>query len=239
MKTIATALPKNQPLEPAQDFYRLRRDGIGFIAQMASKQWTDYNTHDPGITTLEALCYAITDLAYRTGWNIQDILPPKIAPSDPLQPYPNQAFFTAREILTISPTTADDFRRLLIDLPRVRNAWVLCKECACEVSYFAWCDKDELRLGYEKPANVTPAPQEVWARGLYEALLELESDPELGDLNDRKIEHKSVFHDTAGAHTIVMELRFPDISLANRDQWQRFLNSDDAFADDASFNLKL
>ena len=229
MSQIAKPLPKNPTLEPAQDFYRLRRDGIGFIAKMGSQQWTDYNTHDPGITTLEALCYAITDLAYRTGWDIRDILTPEIASSDPKQPpYPNQAFFTARDILTISPTTSDDFRRLLIDLSQVRNAWVLCKECACETSYFAWCDETgELQLKYEKPADVTLAPKEVWALGLYEALLELESDPALGDLNDRKVEHTSVFHDTAGAHTIIMELRFPDISVWSHDQWRLFLDSGD------------
>ena len=66
MSQNAKALVKNPPLEPAEDFYRLRREGIGFIEQMGSARWTDYNTHDPGITTLEALCYAITDLAYRT-----------------------------------------------------------------------------------------------------------------------------------------------------------------------------
>lgn len=238
MSPIVKALMKNPPLEPAQDFYRLRREGVGFIEQMASKRWTDYNIHDPGITTLEALCYAITDLAYRAGWDIKDILSPETASSDPLQPYPNQAFFTARDILTINPTTSDDFRRLLIDLPRVRNAWVLCKECACDVSYFAWCDKDELVLSYEKPANVTLDAQPVWPHGLYEALLELEADPELGDLNDRKIENRSVFHDGGGAHTTIMELRFPEISLSNRDQWQLFL-SDAAFANEGSFNLKL
>ena len=241
MNQIVKALAKDPPRDPAQDFYRLRREGIGFIEQMASRYWTDYNTHDPGITTLEALCYAITDLAYRVGWDIKDILSPATASSDPSQPYPHQAFFTARDILTINPTTAADFRRLLIDLEQVRDAWLICKECACDVSYFAWCDqdKDVLLLAYEKPANVTPAPQEVWPRGLYEALLELEGDPELGDLNDRKIESKSVFHDGEGAHAIIMELRFPDISLSNPEQWQLFLHSDGAFASDAGFKLEL
>ena len=28
-------------------------------------EWTDHNTHDPGITVLEALCYVLTDLQYR------------------------------------------------------------------------------------------------------------------------------------------------------------------------------
>ena len=236
MSQNAKALMKNPPLEPAQDFYRLRREGIGFIEQMGSKGWTDYNTHDPGVTILEALCYAITDVAYRSGWDIKDILAPKTASSNTDQPYPNQAFFTARKILTVNPTTPDDLRRLLIDMEKVRNAWVLCKKCACEVSYYAWCDKDkQLLLSYEKPADVTLAPQEVWSHGLYEALLELEADPELGDLNDRKIEYQSIFHDASGAHATLMELRFPDISLSHRDQWRLFIDSEEAFATEASF----
>jgi hypothetical protein len=239
MSANPVALINNPPLEPAQDFYRLRREGIGFIERMGSGRWTDYNVHDPGITILEALCYAITDLGYRIGWDIADILSPPTTSSDPLQPYPGQAFFTARNILTINPTTPNDFRRLLIDLSGVRDAWFICKACACEVSYFAWCDNDNLMLSYAAPANVTPAPREVWALGLYEALLELEADSELGDLNDRKIEYDTVFHDANGAHAVVMELRFPDISLLDRDQWHLFLESDAVFADETKLTLTL
>jgi hypothetical protein len=239
MNQIVRTVPKNPALEPAEDFYRLRREGIGFIEQMGSRLWTDYNVHDPGITILEAACYGITDLAYRIAWKIEDILSPQVPSTDLLQPYPNQAFFTARNILTINPTTSDDFRRLLIDLPGVRNAWVTCKECACDVSYFAWCDEDEMLLAYEKPANVVPEPKEVWALGLYESLVELEQDPELGDLNDRMIEFRSVYHDGDGTHTTIMELRFPDISLSNREQWDLFLNSDAVFANTDSFKLTL
>ena len=91
-KTIA----KNPVLKSAEDFFTLRRGGIGFIEQMAGLLWSDYNTHDPGITMLEALCYAMTDLAYRIGWDIKDILSPETASPDSSQPYPNQSFFTAR-----------------------------------------------------------------------------------------------------------------------------------------------
>jgi len=238
MSDTSKVLQKNPPLDAAQDFYRLRREGIGFIAQMGSRTWTDYNVHDPGITILEAVSYAITDLAYRIGWDIEDVLTPQIASSDPRQPYPNQAFPTARSILTVNPVTANDFRRLLIDLSGVRNAWILCKECTCDVSYFAWCDTDTLRLSYTKPANVTPAPVEVSPVGLYEVLLELEGDPELGDLNDRKIESSSVVHDANGAHRTIMELRFPDVSLTNWGDWQLFLDSDQEF-EDGSFTIEL
>jgi len=77
MNQIPASIEKKPDLTAASDYYRLRKEGIGFIEQMGSAQWTDYNTHDPGITILEALCYAITDLAYRTGRDIKDILTPE------------------------------------------------------------------------------------------------------------------------------------------------------------------
>ena len=72
--TLVPAPVPPAELPAAQDFYRLRREGIGHIEQTGSDEWTDYNTHDPGISILEALAYAITELAYRTGFPIEDIL---------------------------------------------------------------------------------------------------------------------------------------------------------------------
>ena len=130
-------IAKHPVLKPAEDFYRLRQEGISFIEEMGTELWTDYNAHDPGITILEALCYGITELAYRTGWDIKDILTPdpakkkavsatagQQAPDKSDTPYPGQYFPSAREILTVNPVTTDDFRRLLIDHKDVRNAWV-------------------------------------------------------------------------------------------------------------------
>lgn len=220
-------LDKHPPLDPSRDFYRLRREGIGHIQQAGSGQWTDYNLHDPGITILEALCYAITDIGYRTGWRIEDILAPQTPSADPARPYPGQAFFTAREILTVNPTTVDDFRRLLIDLPGVRDAWVVCKRCACEASYWAYCDlAGQLVLQFPQPHDPPHPATEAWALGLYETLLELEDDPELGDLNDRMVAYATVYHDGDGAHPVVMEMRFPDLSLLEREAWQSFLQAE-------------
>jgi hypothetical protein len=245
-------------MNPAEDYYFLRRTGIGFIEQMGSRLWTDYNTHDPGVTILEALCYAITDLAYRTGWKIQDLLTPPTPSPDPAQPFPNQSFFTAREILTVNPWTTNDFRRLLIDLDRgaidldgetvdfdgIRNAWVFCKQCACDAFYYAWCEEDQatLTLSYLKPGNPRLMPKKVEPLGLYEILLELEANPELGDLNERKIEYRyNVFDPEGEPHPVVMELRFPKWGLEKWDDWKLFLNSDDAFEgkNGESFNLTL
>ena len=44
------------------DYTFLREEGIPHLERMAGKLWTDFNTHDPGITILGQVCYAITDL---------------------------------------------------------------------------------------------------------------------------------------------------------------------------------
>lgn len=209
MSKIPDTLEKHAELSPAADYYRLRREGIGFIAQLASDTWTDYNAHDPGITLLESLCYAITDVAYRSQWPIADLLTPATPPANAVQPYPDQAFFTAREILTVNPVTPDDFRRLLIDLDAVRNAWVFSQSCSCDFDYYAWCDKKhQLQLGYKAPQTGQQTPVKV--AGLYDVLLELEADPELGDLNDRKITASYQVFDSEGRpHATLVELRFP------------------------------
>lgn len=227
MSQLSKTIPKHPELKPAEDFYHLRRKGIDFLIQMGSSLWTDYNIHDPGITILEALCYALTDIAYRTGWDIKDLLAQKTP--DPKNPFPNQPFFTARDILTVNPWTPDDFRRLLIDLELVRNAWIFCKECACDVLYYAWCEKDQLKLSYQKPESQLQ-PKKVEPKGLYEVLLELESDPELGDLNDRKLEHDFMVMDADSVpHPLKMELRFPEWGIEQWSDWQLFLETEDSF----------
>jgi len=68
--TIST----NKPKEKAFDYESLRSTAIQHIEDTASKIWTDYNVHDPGITSMELLCYAITDLGYRTSYPVPDLL---------------------------------------------------------------------------------------------------------------------------------------------------------------------
>ncbi|MCP4658446.1 MAG: hypothetical protein GY856_23780, partial [bacterium] len=52
------------------DYTSLRQEGIRHLERMAGGRWTDFNVHDPGITILEQLCYALTDLGYRIGHEI-------------------------------------------------------------------------------------------------------------------------------------------------------------------------
>lgn len=207
--TSQVTIKKNPSLTASEDYYLLRKKGIEYIEQMGSRWWTDYNSHDPGITILEALCYAITDLGFRTGWDIKDLLasPPEDTPKHELQ-----ALFTAREILTTNPLTINDYRRLLVDLSPIRNAWMVCRKCACEIGLYGDCKESKLTYrhpeGQEKEVKVTPL-------GTYDVMLELENDPKLGDLNNRKLRHQFIVKidedGTERRYPVTMEVRFPEM----------------------------
>ncbi|MGC1528100.1 MAG: hypothetical protein WA783_18800, partial [Phormidesmis sp.] len=99
------------------NFQVLREIGIKRLQALSSDLWTDYNLHDPGVTILEVLCYAITDLGYRNNFDIQDLL--ALNPQDADSKENN--FFTPDEVLTCNPVTDLDLRKRIIDIPGVRN----------------------------------------------------------------------------------------------------------------------
>ena len=117
--------PKNAPFAPNapkhSDFDFLREEGLQHIRDLSGQLWTDHNTHDPGITILEVLCYALTDLAYRTQLPDADLFAPnpqkRLSGSD-------DNFPSAYTILSCNPVTMLDWRKLLLDIKGVRNAWV-------------------------------------------------------------------------------------------------------------------
>ena len=102
------------------DWESLRTQGLDYLGKLSGKIWTDHNVHDPGITTLEVLCYALMDLGYRVNLPVEDILARK-----PGDNSPDNNFFSASQILACNPLTITDFRKLLIDIDGVRNAWLI------------------------------------------------------------------------------------------------------------------
>ena len=101
----------------ALDFSSLRKQGVALLQCLAGDTWTDFNTHDPGITILEQLCYALTDLGYRTSYDLPDLLT-----CDGEEP--GASLYTPAQVLPTSPVTLADLRMLVIDVPGVKNAWV-------------------------------------------------------------------------------------------------------------------
>ena len=115
--------------QPSVDINTLRRLGLESIIRTGSKYWTDYNEHDPGITILEVLIYALTDLGYRTNFPITDILAQQRLSAEELE---QTQFYTARNILTVNPLTLLDFRKILVDQDGVNNAWVFPSQNSLE-----------------------------------------------------------------------------------------------------------
>ena len=194
---------KSRTLPDDQDFDFLRARGFEYIEDLSSKIWTDYNTHDPGITILEVLCYAITELGYRTDFNIKDLM------ADPNgNIHAHQAFFPADDILISAPLTVGDYRKILVDIVGIKNAWLypyrdedtnFVAEPDAEVPIFAECKKQA--LVYEE----TDHP--VKLHGLYNVLLDLEANDEFGDLNRGDITYQIAREGLANTH---LQILLPD-----------------------------
>ncbi len=196
------------------DFELLRKEAISYIQRLSGKIWTDYNTHDPGVTILEVLCYAITDLSYRANKPIQDLLANE---SGSLA----GQFFKASEILPGKALTIEDFRKLLMDVEVVeeikidgitekrfagiKNAWLTLRE-SNEIPIFP--DRKEKKLAY------TPFPKNEKALQLgilYDVLLEFDTTDDLGDLNENKLSMEIAIEahpDLAGV-VIDVQVEFP------------------------------
>ena len=67
-------IPSNVSYANDLDFEHLRDLGQEYIEDLSRKIWTDYNIHDPGITIMELLCYAITDLGLRINQPIENLV---------------------------------------------------------------------------------------------------------------------------------------------------------------------
>ncbi|HAS46062.1 MAG TPA: hypothetical protein DCS93_36605 [Microscillaceae bacterium] len=112
------------------DFDTLRQNGLELIQKLATTTWTDHNDVDPGITLLEQICYALTDLGYRVDFDIVDLL---AGGSD--EAY--RLLYSPREALSTQPVVFDDHRRTLIDSNEVTNAYLSKTQNPAPQLYYA------------------------------------------------------------------------------------------------------
>jgi uncharacterized protein len=169
-KTMAEniTISNKPPLSLASDYTKLREQGIGYIEQFAHELWTDYNKHDPGITTLEMLCYAITDLSLRTQLPMQDLLASSWGDATKMR----DSFVTADLVLPICPVTELDYRKLFIDIDGVRNAWL----SKAKQKIFVNCTKSTLNHKEDTPHKLN----EKWLdkpfelNGLYDITIDFD-----------------------------------------------------------------
>ncbi len=169
-------ISRKAPESRAKDFDKLTDDGIRYIQRVAGNNWTDYNSHDPGITMLQALSYGINDLAYRTSFKIEDLLAENNGKAGK-----QEHFFKPSEILSVNPVSIKDLRKIIIDVTGIKNAWV---EPRVENDFYSdgpevYHNTEEARLSYDAFKEEAP----ISLIGLYDVLLEFEYDPVFGDLN--------------------------------------------------------
>ena len=154
----AKAILKNKPLKKTMDYNFLRSKGIEFITELSGRLWTDHNSHDPGITFMEMICYALTDLSYRTNFPVKDLIALSedeeqawaTKYTDPNEPKTNYnhleklGLFEAHEVLPTHPLTINDYRKLLLKIKGVRNAWLSPNNGKAETQIFADCKTSQL-----------------------------------------------------------------------------------------------
>lgn len=107
-KTISSAPPS----DPILDWSGLVDEGRATLEAMSDGEWTDFNAHDPGITILELIAFALTDLGYRAGHPVADL----VAGSTPL--------LGPADSLTTSAVSLEDMRRLGLDVAGAKNVWI-------------------------------------------------------------------------------------------------------------------
>ena len=216
MTNSTIAISTQTPASPDMDYAFLRQEAMTHIQRLSGKVWTDHNLHDPGITTLELLAYAITDLGYRTEYAVKDLLA-EHSPNDATQNH-----YTAAQILSCNPLTINDYRKLLLDVPGIRNAWL---------------EPVKTRIDH------------INIKGLYDVAIELNDDDRWGDLNQRslkvKVEQEPYAEDNMFVElSIVSELDWENIDsiisveMLNRER-DFFKYGDFLYAHQANLNLKV
>lgn len=181
------SISRETPSIRSMDFNLLREEGIRRIQELSGKIWTDYNVHDPGVMLLEVLCYALTDLGYRTSFDMKDLLASN--PSDDITD--NYQFFTARQILHNNALTILDFRKLIMDVSvladesdphseiiGVKNAWITLSDHA---EYDVFVNRSIHALAYIPPKIGDQSPLDL--KALYNVVLEFSDSQVFGDLN--------------------------------------------------------
>ncbi|WP_281980629.1 hypothetical protein [Tenacibaculum mesophilum] len=157
-------IPKNISTKDDLDFSFLRKEGISYLEKLGGKLWTDFNSHDPGVTILEMLCYAITDLGMRIDTPLENLLASKDSNLS-LQ----AQFYKASEIFPTKPVNELDYRKLFIDLEGVKNCWLRIYD----KQVFVDCKNN--KLSYKKFEDILPEFQKDFKlKGLYSLLVDLE-----------------------------------------------------------------
>lgn len=107
-------------------FAALRESAMELAQQASGELWTDFNLHDPGVTLLEALCYALTEEVFASRQSVPEML--GLPPDDALAACKRHALLPPTQALPCRPCSAADYLRWLHDqLPTARHLGMQCE----------------------------------------------------------------------------------------------------------------
>jgi hypothetical protein len=171
---IHISIPKNTSSKDDLDFNFLKQKGIEYIEKLGGNLWTDFNAHDPGITMLEMLSYAITDLGLRINMPIENILASRDSAINL-----NAQFYNASEIFPTKPVNQLDYRKLFIDIEGVKNCWLRPHK----KTVYANCKDDKLSYDTNEFSEINENfKREFILNGLYDVLVDLDEGKTIEDI---------------------------------------------------------
>ncbi len=111
----------SRPAEGEDLYSNLQQSTLDRLQQLSGEVWTDYNPHDTGVTIADVANYALTELAYKLGFDLEDYL------TDSNGTYCSEHYglFSSAKAYPVSPVTADDYRKLILaNFPMIENVKV-------------------------------------------------------------------------------------------------------------------
>ncbi|NOU50285.1 hypothetical protein HG263_06985 [Pseudoalteromonas sp. JBTF-M23] len=152
------------PLPKALQFTFLKNTGIDALKSLAGSTWSNYNDSDPGVTILEQIVFALTELGYVNTFDIVDVLTQPDGSID----Y-QQQFYAIDEILTTGPITTDDYRKLVVDcISDINNMYLQPVSLQGQLTglYQVWIYAPHLLT----LQNIAPQTQQTLCTAVYQLL---------------------------------------------------------------------
>ncbi len=117
----SVTISRQQVKDNEDRFSALKQRGIQLAQEISGDLWSDYNAHDPGVTILEQLCYAVTELAFHADADVADLL----LNDDGRLDYLAQSLHRPEDVFPCHATTLTDLRKALLDeVTEIDNIWL-------------------------------------------------------------------------------------------------------------------
>lgn len=105
-------LPNLQELKTEESIFdNLQKNALETIRELSGQLWTDHAPHDPGITTLDILNYALSELDYQMSFPLEQYLTGSNNRFNP----EDYGLFSPERVSGMAPVTPKDYRDHFLD----------------------------------------------------------------------------------------------------------------------------